>query len=320
MGSGIFVSNEVVDLGFVLLTYLPVGLISARWLIPRLTAMPRHLASIMLAAVMLTTALSWAIWPTSFFVEWLWDIDAENNIPSLMASTQLAMVAGVALITAWLGRTRPAWNRIHLLGVGLALLLLALDEFFDFPRLLGAVRHLYFIVGPALVAATAVVAVRAPRRVLIWHTCLVVGLALMALGGLVIDDLPESCGTFGFLRLSGCLDTQFLEECLELMGGWLALVSSLGLFCDAVPSVNRRVQLLPFMIPAFWIPFLLLFSPANLIEVSPPDQPVSARFDSGVHLYGYRIESDGLPSSIIVRLPFGANAYEQVSRFICLTR
>ena len=165
--------------------------------------------------------------------------------------------------------------------------------------------------GPALVVATVAAAFRAPRRIWIWHLCLVFGLALMAAGGLVIDDLPKSCGALGFFRFNGCLNTQFLEESLELMGGWLALVASLGWFSDAVSPAGSRLRLLLFIIPAFWILFLVLFSPTNQIEVSPPDQSISVQFDSGAHLYGYRMTNDGLPSSIIVRLPFGVNATEQ---------
>ena len=42
--------------------------------------------------------------PTSIFDQWLWDVHEEGNIPATLASAQLALLAGAALITAWLAQ------------------------------------------------------------------------------------------------------------------------------------------------------------------------------------------------------------------------
>lgn len=87
--------------------YLPLCLLVYRRLSPSLSPTSRRLAIGMLAAQVLVMVLSLAIRPTSLTQEWLWKLDAEWNIPSALASTQLALVGFVALFTAWLARASP---------------------------------------------------------------------------------------------------------------------------------------------------------------------------------------------------------------------
>jgi len=137
----------------------------------------------MLAAQVLVIVLSLAIRPTSLFQEWIWKLDAEWNIPSALASAQLGLVGLVALFTAWLARTIPAWQRLYLLGLSLVFLFLGLDEFFDFRTSIPNLRGHYLIVGAAMAAATVLVAVRSPRRSWIWQICLLLGLSIAAASG-----------------------------------------------------------------------------------------------------------------------------------------
>ena len=62
------------------------------------------------------------------------------------------------------------------------------------------------MLGAAMVLATTLVALRSPRRAQLWHGCLLAGLSFIAMGGLVLDELPEICGNLGFLRIEGCLN------------------------------------------------------------------------------------------------------------------
>ena len=119
------VSNEKLIYTFLFLLYVPVGLISYWRLVPHLAASSALMASVMLAAQILVIVLSIGIRQTSEFEKWLWSLDQEWNIPSTLASLQLALVAGVALLTAWLAKARPARQRLYLVGIGLVFLFLA---------------------------------------------------------------------------------------------------------------------------------------------------------------------------------------------------
>ena len=85
----------------------------------------------MLAAQIVVIIVSLELRPISEFEWWLWNLDREWNIPSTLASIQLAMVAGVALATAWLAKFRPAWQRLYLVGIGVVFLFFAQDEYFS---------------------------------------------------------------------------------------------------------------------------------------------------------------------------------------------
>ena len=103
----LLISVETINRIFVLLLYVPVGLISYWRLIPRLSPTSKRIASGFLVAQILVIVLSIEIRPTSDFEEWLWKLDSARNIPSTLASTQLVLVGVVALTTAWLARARP---------------------------------------------------------------------------------------------------------------------------------------------------------------------------------------------------------------------
>ena len=125
MESGEFVvSTDVLIRIFLVLLNVPVYLVSFWQLIPRLSATARRLAIGFLVAQVLVIVLSLAIRPGSLYEEWLWHIDGEWNIPSSLASTQLAMIGCVALFITWFARANPAWQRLYMFGVGCVFLYL----------------------------------------------------------------------------------------------------------------------------------------------------------------------------------------------------
>jgi len=113
----VFSSDEIIRI-FIFLLYVPVCVISFWQLIPRLSRGSARLACLMLLAQLLVVALSLEIHAASQFDKWLWDFHEEWNIPATLASTQLGMVGGVALATAWLARASPAIVRFYLAGTG----------------------------------------------------------------------------------------------------------------------------------------------------------------------------------------------------------
>ena len=290
--SEIAVSSEQLTYIFLFLVYASVILISYWKLVPRLSPTAQRIASGFLAAQALVIVVSLEISPSSKFERWLWDIDKELNIPSILASTQLALVGCVALTTAWLTRARSAWQCLYLLGVGLVFLYLGMDEFVSWKDLMeNAWKDLYKLAGAAITATTVTIAIRSAKHTRIWHLCLLIGLALAAMGGLVIDDSPCICGLLQILHIDGYLRPYFLEEGLELLGIWLALAAMLGHFSDVSPAV--RVQRFLYALPAFWILLLAQSAailPFQLLVTHNKLTTVTVEFETDVHLHGFHIE------------------------------
>lgn len=283
------------DLNWLIIVFLCIPLCAYVYSLARSRLSPaarRFLVGV-LVAQLLVVAFSLAIRPTSLHQEWLWAIDGEWNIPSMSASTQLALVAGVALLAALFNTSNPVWQRLYLLGVGAVFLFLGVDEFFDLRPVVRNLRDYYIATGAAIIAATAIVIFRRPRRLWIWSFMLLLGLSLVAFGGLVFDDVYKLCGTLLFLRPRyECFDTHFLEELLELLGSALALVAMLGHFSEMAP--RPRIARLLYILPFLWIVLLISKSPVPDVPKNRPrhtiQTPSSVRFESGEYLYGYHIE------------------------------
>ena len=302
----LFVSAKTLAGIFVFLVYAPIVLISYWKLIPRLSPAAKRIASGFLAAQVLVIAVSLEIQPSSSFERWLWHLNREWNIPSTLASTQLALVSCFALMTAWLAKGRRIWLRLYLLGIGLLFLYLARDEYTTLHESIGEAigdwMSLYEALGIAVAVITFAVALCSPRRIRIWHLCLLAGLAVSAAGGLVIEQyhLQRICGSFGFLRLDKCLPLYNLEEPLEFLGIWLTLVAMLGHFSDAAPMSKPRVRRFLYALPALWI--LLLFQSEAIFPTISFNyygqrvdnvQSADVEFEADIHLYGFSTKERG---------------------------
>ena len=312
MNSGeLLLSNESFIRIFLVIAYVPLCLISSRLLFPGMSPPAKRLGIGMLALQILVVALSEVIQPTSIFEERLWALDREFNIPSTFSSTQLALAGGLALLTAWLARARPALLSLYLAGLGLSFLYLALDEFFAWKDL-GSSRTWKInvsILGAATVLATTVLALRSSRRARIWHGCLLTGLALVAIAAVIVDDVPPFCGNLGFIRLEDCLDYRIPEEIIEFLGIWLALVAMLGHFSDATQTSSPRVQHSPYALPVVWIALIFLIPLVPRLEMQLLAQPAAVKFDKRIQLKGYRIDREDR-GTFILRLYATATAWD----------
>ena len=268
--AGFVVSTEALIAGFVFLVYLPVVLLSLRWLLPRLSRPSRFLAGAFLAAQILVILLSLALDPATAYERWLWDFHEEWNIPATVASIQLAVVGGVALLSARLAKSRPASWRLYLVGLGLVFLFLGLDEYLALHEFIAGWEARYIALGAAVVAATMAVALRSPRRDRIWHLCLLAGLAMSVAGAMVFNAIPTACDRLLFLPLDGCLQFYFPEEALELLGIWLTLVALLGHYSYIVPAPSILSNLALLILPVIWFVVLMLNSLIPGLEVPLP--------------------------------------------------
>lgn len=290
-------SDEIIRI-FIFLLFVPACAISYWKLIPRLSRTSASLAGAMLLAQLLVIVLSLEANVTSQFDVWLWDFHEEWNIPATLASAQLGMVGGVALIIAWLARGRPILHRCYFAGSGLVFVFLGLDEYLALHEVIESWERYYIGLGLVIVAATLLVARRSRRATWLWHGCLLFGLALSVLGAMVVNALPIACESLGPLRIDGCLEFYFQEETLELLGIWLALVAMLGHFSDSISTPRYRVRAILYALPALWILLLFLNSLVPRLEVGLLAQPASVEYESGIRLHGYTIENQRESSRI----------------------
>ena len=310
MESGVFaISPDALVRLVIFLLYVSVVLISYRFLIPRLSPTSKRLATVMLAAQVLVIVASLEIQPTSGFERRYWSLNFENNISTTLASTQFALVGAVALITAWLARTRPSLYRLYLLGIALVFLYLAWEEYNEMRRLMfvGQWEIYYIALGSAVFAATLAVAARSPRPSWIWHICLLAGLAVSSAGAFGVEELRYEgiCRSLGLFSGRGC-QTYHIEESLEFLGIWITLLAVLGQFSDAAPRPRPRVRRILYLFPMFLFIHLLL--PTSYLQLDLLHhtlstlplrleyrflaQPLFVEFESDVGLLGYRTDRE----------------------------
>lgn len=301
------VSPQVLIGIFVVLLYGLLCLFGYRLILPRLTPTARRLALLMLLAQIIVIAVSVEFRAQWGLDDWLWDLNQDWNIPSVVASSQLALVAGVAFLTAWLARAQSLWLRLYLVAIGLVFLFMARDEYAAIHESYLGWERYYAGLGGAVVIATLLAAFRSPRSARIWHLCLLAGLALSAAGGIGIEQLRPQlqgpvCDSLGRLRLDGCLLTFEYEETLEFAGMWLALLGMLGHFSVSAPGAHSGARHLLYVMPLLWILWLINdpFTHRQFLV-----QPDSVLFESGVELLDFSVARQ--QKDVIVGLDATAN-------------
>ncbi|MCY4062123.1 MAG: hypothetical protein OXG53_07135 [Chloroflexi bacterium] len=276
---------------FVFALALPICLFAYGRLIPRLSPASKILASIALLAQGLAAGFALGLLPLQSNMFWLWDLQRKYNIPSTLASTQLALVGSLALGAARLLRERPPWQSLYLAAAGIIFLFMALDEYYALHEQIQNWKRYYLALGATLVVAALLVAMRSPRRAWIWYFCFAIGLAIAGSGAVFIELLPVSCGAMGILHLEGCINFALWEESLEFLGVWLAMLAILGMFTDALPTPNTRIRHLLIAAPVVWLLSLALNSLVPQLESLLLAQPASIEYETKINLRGYRIDS-----------------------------
>ena len=301
-GSDNIVFPELLLRVFVIALYAPVGFVCYRWLVPRLTSICKLSVTLLFAAQLLVITLSLELRPTGDLESWMWDLGGEFNLPALLASAQLALVGGVALLTAFLAKEERAWRRLYFVGVGWVFVHLARDEFFHFHELIPGWQRQYALLGAGLVAATLLMLVRSPRRHWRWHICLIAGLAISAAGAVVVDEIQQEglCISVAQSGFEGCLWSHIIEESFEFVGVWLALVAMHGHYSAIEPMPTRRIQLAIIALPLLWVFLLTHQSLAPTIQYLIQARPASVQFENRVGLSGYRADRD--ETSVAVQL------------------
>ena len=287
----LFVSPDTINRVFIISLYLPIALFSFRRLMPALSLSARRLATAMLAAQVVVILWSMMREPSSDFERWLQALTGEYNIPATLASIQLALVGCAALLTARIVKARHSYHGLYNIGVGLAFLFLALDEYHKIHERIPHWEAYYFALGAIVALAIAGLAIYSPRRARKWQVCLLAGLAISAAGAIGFELMPTVCDSIGPFRLDKCLLFSTIEEALEFVGIWLALVAALGQLSVSAPASSPRVQRTLYAAPILWMFLLLLTSFVPALEMKLHARQASVRFQSGVTLHGYNIDT-----------------------------
>jgi len=257
---------------------------------PRLSPAFRGLASVALLLQALALGIALGILPIHSEVFWLWDPNREYNIPSTLASTQLALVGSLALGTAWLLRRRFPRRSLYLVALGSVILFLALDEYFVLHEQFQHWKRYYAVLGALLASGALLVALRAPPPSRMWYLCLPIGLAIAGAGAVFIEFIPATCGDLGILRLDGCLGIALWEEASELLGIWLAMLAMMGVFTVAMPTPQARIRHLIVLTPALWLLLLSVNARIPSLELQLLARPASVEFELAVRLRGYTVD------------------------------
>ena len=232
----------------------------------------------------------------------LFRVIGENSLGVAFAGMQLALVAVIALLTVLLSRGRSNLQRIYLAAFGLLFFFLAREELNLRHSWLENTFHVYSLIGVIVVAATLSVALRSPRRTWIWYACLSIGLAIVAAGGLALDKFGyfSVCESLGLTYFDTFLDRDYcllnyIEESLELVGGWLVLVAMLGLLSAEVVRPNRFLRWLLYALPVvLYVPCVAYSDPdIERVQRKILASPADVTFEPGVRLYGYQVERGG---------------------------
>ena len=293
MNGELAIAREAVNGILLMALYLPTIWLAWRWLIPRLSPPCRWLALGMLAAQLLLLLIALIVPPAPQYENWLWNVDWEYNAPATLASLQLALVGGLALLTSWLASARPVLERLFLALLTPAFIFLAWDEYFMLHESIWHWERYYTALGIAIVAGTILIAARSPKRARRWHGCLVAGLAISVIGAFFLESHGKTCHIIGLARISGCLPFYYIEEAFEFLGIWLALLGMAGLLSQVVPRPGPRLRLIILTMPALWMAALVMAALMPRMEMLALARPAAARFESSVTLEGYRIELAG---------------------------
>jgi len=290
----------------IFLSYLLVGFTVYRWLWLRLQPFARWLALVFLTAQIVAIVMSGATASSSGLAYWLWHLDMEWNIPSALASMQLALVGAVAILVAWLWIKPPAWQRLYFVGIAIVFLFFAYDEFATIHEGTPHWRSYYRVIGLGIVLSSALLALRNLRTSWVWLFCLPLGLAIGGFGATVLDISTPQCGGQGAAYLLGeCVQVLVLEESLEFLGIWLALVAILGHLSGISPAPKVYLRALLFAVPVLWMIFL---SQRNVI--SPVSTQVNAiEFENGVWLHRHKVDTTR-PDRVRARLHLSGGGWK----------
>jgi hypothetical protein len=272
--------------------YFPACPILYWWLVRRLPSSYRLLAALLLAAQLVVVGVALLYAPASLYEDWLWHLDEEWNIPSMLSSAQLALVGAVAFIASWRAKRQSAWYCAVTAGYGFLFLAIAFVEFTGTKTsAIGPWYFPYLVLGGGLAAGTLLPVKTAHKPERRWLHYLLMAIALIGLAGVVLDEYKANlCDSFlGLFRYGGCIPKYAVEEVMEFIGGWVALAAILGQLSEYERRASAPARWMLFLFPAFWILLVTqLYTPPPISQQSGA-QSASLVYASGAKLHAYAL-------------------------------
>src|SRR5690606_8793819 len=174
----------------ILLTIGLLAIIGVALLARRLTRPAILVLGLMLLVELVLAALSQRNWPLEYrLVPWVIDmISEERNLPTTLAAIQLGVAGVFALYHARTLLKGWNWGGAYWLLIGVVLMVMGIDEYAEIHEQFPNWKYVYGAVGIVVVAATIAIFRRQWRGQKLAPALILGGLALMAAGGMVIED------------------------------------------------------------------------------------------------------------------------------------
>ncbi len=209
----------------------------------RLTRPAWLLLGVLLLVELVLAALSQRNWPLEYrLVPWFIDmISEERNLPATLSASLLALVGVFGLYNARGLLKGWNWPNAFWLLFGLVFLILGFDEYSEIHEFIRYWKYYYGGAGILLVAATVVTFRRYWPEQWLVLALIIGGMALMASGGMVIEEIVIYRGCFG-VTIIDCLRLQIFEELFEIAGTTLVLTGAVEhALRGAEPAQRRQV-------------------------------------------------------------------------------
>lgn len=256
----------------------------------------RHLLIGLTAVEFLIAALYITGWITPIPVlGWQFDlVGGEKNATAIFSATQMVVNAVVACINAVAVRPQSNRQRGYWILIAGVFLLIGMDEYFMIHESIPNWEPIYIGIGLLFLVASGLIYWFTMREESLFFLTLILGLGMMAGGGLVVENVVLKTQCFGLIKpYSTCLMLQTVEEFLEMAGGTLILVNLLSYASCNIrkrtwPKIVRALQI-ALILWAFWLGARYFFIPG--IEARTLATPVNVIYPEGhpIQLEGYRI-------------------------------
>ena len=272
--------------------YLLIGGFAWRYLYPNLPPASKALATVFLVLFAALTINSELSYQPDIDFKRTWRISREWTVPARVQSLQLALTGLVSLLNALLAWRRDRLASVYFLTLAAAFGFLGYLDYFnnaidpgwhEVYALAGALLVLLLLVITKVMSSGGGQWVR-QRGLLV---CIPAGLVIGALGALGLDSIEVQISAWAQSSWGQRLKTSLLEESLEFLGMWLALVAISGLF--AALAASRRLDYLVLaiamvgLLAAFALPVPLKEQKTYVIETQ-------VQFEGDNQLRGYTVQ------------------------------
>lgn len=163
------------------------------------------------------------------------------------------------------------------------------------------------MIGLGIVLSSALLVLHNLRTSWVWFFSLPLGLAIGGFGATVLDINTPQCGGQGTAYFLGeCAQILVLEESLEFLGIWLALVAILGHLSGISPAPKAYLRALLFAVPVLW---MIILSQRNVI--SPVSTQMNATaFENDIWLHRHKVDTTTRPDRVRARLHLSGGGWK----------